>query len=345
MGMLDEMEGAGAVAEASAAPLRAPGVKGKAKGKASPIGQSKQNTLLGMPPLVVYCGGLVGSLLLFGGLTIVYVVTKPATPQGPTPSPTIAVQAPAVGTAAPTPGKGPAPSGQSASPNGTTPPTPGAGAAGAVSTAPPALEPMPGNAASPGTQPAPTSPMPTPAAPPVVERVEWRNRIPVVRLTTGRFKSERAQELGENEVAIELLTVPPISPRVQPNAAEISAILPIYPTIIQTQKSIESQLKQMTDLASTKQRATQWADFTAQGLDQIRKTDRLSGLSLPSKDKNLEYDAMLSEEGPVMSAQAEFERLARIPGAIDALEAALKERAAREPNGALAETLKQAPSQ
>jgi hypothetical protein len=187
--------------------------------------------------------------------------------------------------------------------------------------------------------------MPTPAAPPVVERVEWRNRIPVVRLTTGRFKSERAQELGENEVAIELLTVPPISPRVQPNAAEISAILPIYPTIIQTQKSIESQLKQMTDLASTKQRATQWADFTAQGLDQIRKTDRLSGLSLPSKDKNLEYDAMLSEEGPVMSAQAEFERLARIPGAIDALEAALKERAAREPNGALAETLKQAPSQ
>jgi len=351
MGMLDEMEGAGVAGETTAAPLKSTGPKGKAKGKANagPIGQSKSNTLLGMPPMVVYVGAVGGLLLLVGGLATVYFVTKPAAAPAPTPSPVAVVQTPIAGTPAPTPGKAPAPSGQPAVPNA-APPTPGAAPQSSVPTAPPAVTPIAGPTTNPGAPsaapgtPGATLPMPMPAAPPVVERVEWRNRIPVVRLT-GRFKSERAPELAENEVAVELLTVPLASPRVDPTPAEIPVILQVAPMIINTQKSIEAQLKQMTDLAKTKQHANQWAETTSQGLEQIRKVNRLSGVSLPSKDSAIKFDAMLNEEGTVMSAQAELERLARIPGAIEALETALKEKSAREPNSALAETLKQSASQ
>ena len=47
---------------------------------------------------------------------------------------------------------------------------------------------------------------------------------------------------------------PVVRPRVEPTPAEIKALLPIAPTIINTQKAIETQLTQMTDLASTKHR-------------------------------------------------------------------------------------------
>jgi hypothetical protein len=345
MGMLDEMEGAGPAADAPAAALRAPGAKGKSKGKTKSglIGQSKQNTVLGMPPLVVYGGAVGGLLLLIGGLAIVYFVTKPAAPPTPGRSPTVVAQTPAAGTpasakpatGAPAPSPGAAP----VTPIATTQPAPGAQ---------PGAAPMPVNpsapAATPGTA-APPATSPVAATPPPAQRVEWRNRIPVVRLTTGRYKSEQAQVLEEGEVAVERLTVPSVRPRVEPTPAEIKALLPIAPTIINTQKAIETQLTQMTDLASTKQRAGQWAEMVERGLDLIRKNDRLSGIDLPTNDRESLFKAMLAEEGTVMTSQGELERLAHVPGAIEALETALKERAAREPTSALADTLKQAQPQ
>jgi hypothetical protein len=347
IGMLGDLGAAGPAAAGEEAPaaLRPPGPKGKGKAKAAAIGHSQRNTLLGMSPLVVYGVFGTGLTALITGLAIVYVMTKPA--PVPTPAPAVVAQNPVPGGAAPqppTPGAPPATApGAAPMPTAPTPATSGAPMPmpGAPSTgAPMPAAPMPG-VATPGG--APASAVPAPAAPPAPPRVEWRNRIPVVRLTTGRFKSEKPPSFEEGEIPVELLAVPPIEPRVKPSDAEVKALVQIFPHILKTQQPILTQLKGMTDLASIKESAPQWADLTAMGLDQIRQTLRLNGVGLSQKDNEMSFDAMMNEESAVMQAQAELERLALIPGAIDALEAALKERAARDPNSALAATLKQAP--
>jgi len=318
IGALDEIE-ASAPAESAAAPLRPTGSKSVSKFK--PIGASKGGTLLGMPPMAVY-GGVAGLVLLIAGLVTVYVATKPD--QGSAPKPAAVAQT-SGGTAAPQPSATQPPQANGGAPAA---PTPGAPSA----TNPPVTMPNPAPGA---TVPATTAPA---AAAPTGERVEWRDKIPVVRLTTGKHKFEREAADAGTASDVALLEVPP-GELPKPTPEEIKLALKAVSDARQVQEEILKTAKQMIDLAKTRELAPQWAELTSQGLEQVRQDIRLTGVDLTSADIQARMGARVAEESSVMQTHAEYDRLATIPGAISVLQAALRQKAATDPTGALAATL------
>jgi DNA-directed RNA polymerase subunit RPC12/RpoP len=370
-GMFDMLdEGAGEAAGAgstSPAALSATKLSG---------GKSKSgNKLLGMPPMAVY-GGAAAVTALVIGLILVMVLS------GPTASTTIVAQAPTSvpngpGPSTPTPPVSTPPT--SPPSTASVAPTPGASVTSTTPSeppiAPPTIPPIEATASGPAAAPtgqgmgplaaaaarrqaemaaqagAPSStgagplplggrqpPVPTSAQTPAqADPANWRQRVPLVRLL----------------------------PDTQPAAGEAPAaqksrdeLLSLVKKVQAVQTQLQECLGQINDTDAAKRMASQWADMTSQGLDDVRQIRQAGGLPKvdpaqpPSAGTGLLGAAMAQEKaklanpGPhdqeaTQRLEAELTRINQFPGAMTTLETALGERAAREPQGALAAALAQ----
>lgn len=185
-----------------------------------------------------------------------------------------------------------------------------------------------------GRNPPPAS---TAAPPAQVDPTAWLKRIPLVRLV----------------------------PDSQPSAGETAAaqksrdeLLGLVKNVQAAQDKLLECLVQINDTDSAKRWASQWAESTSLGVDYIRQIRQAGGLPKvepvppPSAGLGLRGMAMAQEKakasnpGPhdqevVQRLEAELTRINQFPGAMAALEASLAERAAREPQSALAAALTQ----